>query len=192
MDTAIKDINAYVVYVFCIHRLFMNTSESDEDSCNERTALMSTESPSVQPYDGQRDSPRDADATRVSVERSERTHRPSADRLSCIFLSFFFSRLLFFLKEENPKCHKNLSAKKCYCAACVCVCVMTSTVFLLASARQLRLDRLYARSPRYCSGRRGRGTDAEVRGKTRHHALHPCDSLHGGRRGDHQIRQLLH
>ncbi|XP_060717049.1 presenilin-2 isoform X1 [Tachysurus vachellii] len=51
----------------------MNTSESDEDSCNERTALMSTESPCVQPYDGQRDSPRDADATRHRPVSSDST-----------------------------------------------------------------------------------------------------------------------
>ncbi|KAK3510871.1 hypothetical protein QTP70_022844, partial [Hemibagrus guttatus] len=63
----------------CIHRLFMNASESDEDSCNERTALMSTESPCVQPYDRQRDSPRDADATRhrtVSSDLTDSTRGP--------------------------------------------------------------------------------------------------------------------
>lgn len=45
----------------------MNASESEEDSCNERTALMGTESPSVQPYDQRREPPRDPGTTRVCV-----------------------------------------------------------------------------------------------------------------------------
>ncbi|TSK18057.1 Presenilin-2 [Bagarius yarrelli] len=58
----------------------MNASESDEDSYNERTALMSTESPSVQPYDRQRDSSRDTDATRrrpVSSDSTDSRRVPS-------------------------------------------------------------------------------------------------------------------
>ncbi|XP_026787608.1 presenilin-2 [Pangasianodon hypophthalmus] len=51
----------------------MNASESEEDSCNERTALMSTESPCVQPYDRQREPPRDPDAARRRPVSSDST-----------------------------------------------------------------------------------------------------------------------
>lgn len=73
----------------------------------------------------------------------------------------------------------------------MCVIILCP-VFLSASGRQLRLDRLEAGPPRCRPGRRGRGADAEVRRQARHHALYPRHALHGGRRGDHQIRQLLH
>ncbi|XP_053471240.1 presenilin-2 isoform X1 [Ictalurus furcatus] len=52
----------------------MNGSESEEDSCSERTALMGTESPSLQPYDRQREPPQDPDAPRrqpVSSDSSD-------------------------------------------------------------------------------------------------------------------------
>ncbi|KAI5089812.1 presenilin-2 [Silurus meridionalis] len=55
------------------HGLFMDASECEEDLCNERTALMSTESPCVQPYDQRHESARDPDAPRRRPVNSEPT-----------------------------------------------------------------------------------------------------------------------
>ncbi|KAF5895666.1 presenilin-2-like, partial [Clarias magur] len=49
----------------------MIASESDEDSCNERTALMSSESPCVQPYDRQREPAQVPDTTRRRAVSSD-------------------------------------------------------------------------------------------------------------------------
>lgn len=67
---------------------------------------------------------------------------------------------------------------------------MIFSLFLSASAREGREG---TRTETRCRPRRRRrGADAKVWGKARHYALHPCHALHGGRRGNHQIRQLLH
>ncbi|XP_053332446.1 presenilin-2 [Clarias gariepinus] len=57
----------------------MIASESDEDSCNERTALMSSESPCVQPYDRQREPPQAPDTTRHRPVRVARAPEPRRD-----------------------------------------------------------------------------------------------------------------
>ncbi|XP_060755107.1 presenilin-2 isoform X2 [Neoarius graeffei] len=57
----------------------MNASESEEDSCNERTALMSTESPCVQPYDRLCEPPQDTNSARrrpVSSDSSDPSRVP--------------------------------------------------------------------------------------------------------------------
>lgn len=64
----------------------MNASESEEDSCNERTALMSTESPCVQPYDRLCEPPQDTNSARVSGRSpgEVNTHQPSVNLRFCL------------------------------------------------------------------------------------------------------------
>lgn len=58
---------------------FMNTPESDDDTCNERTALMRPESPPVPAYDGQ--------------PPAQQTLDPGAHRVSVYLHLYFYSRI---------------------------------------------------------------------------------------------------